>query len=138
MAEAIDLLLAGDHSRLAQRYRELSAAILSGAMPIDKLARRERVTEKTFSSPAKKRSAAVAGDTAVGDYVTVYQRADGALARIEDYAGDEDRGYYADKLYKFALRLEDAIGPEFDRLFPRPSVSTARQESVGQQRLGFE
>jgi DNA polymerase elongation subunit (family B) len=138
MVEAIDLLLAGDLNGLAERYRELSSAILSGAMPIAKLGRKERVTEKTFSSPAKKRSAAVAGDTAVGDYIMVYQRSDGSLARFEDYAGDEDRAYYAEKLYKFALRLEDAIGSDFDRLFPRPSVATARQESVGQQSLGFQ
>ncbi len=138
MNEAIDLLLAGDLSQLGERYRELSLAILSGSMPIDRLARRERVTEKTFSSQAKKRSAAVAGDTAVGDYICVYQRSDGSLGRVEDYAGDEDRGYYADKLYRFALRLEEAIGSEFDRLFPQPSVTSARQESVGQQSLSFD
>jgi DNA polymerase elongation subunit (family B) len=135
MLEAVELLLAGDLARLSQRYRELSEAILRGAIPIGKLARKERVTEKTFSSPGKKRSAAVAGETPVGDFMTVYQRADGSLARIEDYAGDEDRAYYADKLYKFALRLAEAIGPDFDRLFPSPSLEKARRESAGQQSL---
>jgi DNA polymerase elongation subunit (family B) len=134
----IDLLLAGDLPRLAQGYRELQAGIMNGELPIGKLARRERVTEKTLSSPSKKRAAAVVGETPVGDYMTVYQRADGSLARVEDYAGDEDRAYYADKLYKFALRLADAIGLDFDRLFPPPSLERARQESAGQRSLGLE
>jgi DNA polymerase elongation subunit (family B) len=138
LLEAIDLLLAGDLPCLAQRYGEVQAGILGGELPIERLARKERVTEKTLSSPAKKRAAAVVGETPVGDYMTLYQRTDGALARLEDYAGDEDRAYYADKLYKFALRLADAIGPDFDRLFPPPSLARARQESAGQRSLGFE
>jgi DNA polymerase elongation subunit (family B) len=138
LLEALDLLLAGDLARLGERYRELSAAIASGAIPIQKLTRRERVTEKTFSSPGKKRSAAAARDTPVGEYISVYQRADGSLGRVEEYAGDEDRAYYAEKLYKFALRIEEAVGPEFDRLFPRPSIGSARQESAGQRSLGLE
>lgn len=135
LLEAIDLLLAGDLARLAERYRERQAALLNGELPIERLARRERVTEKTLSSPAKKRAAAVVGETPVGDYMTVYQRSDGSLARVEDYAGDEDRCYYADKLYRFALRLAEAVGPDFERLFPPPSLERARQESAGQQSL---
>ncbi len=138
MVEAIDLMLARDLERLAERYRDLSAAILRGDVPIERLARRERVTEKTYSSPARKRSAAAAGDAAVGDYLTVYQRSDGPLGRIEDYAGDEDRAYYADKLYRFALRLREAVGSDFERLIPQPSIRAARREAAGQQSLGLE
>jgi len=138
LLEAVELMLAGDLARLSERYRELSEAILRGAIPIGKLARKERVTEKTFSSPGKKRSAAVVGETAVGDFMTVYQRSNGSLARVENYVNDEDRAYYADKLYKFALRLADAVGADFDRLFPPPSLARARQESAGQRSLGIE
>jgi DNA polymerase elongation subunit (family B) len=138
LAEAVDLMLAGDLERLSARYQEMLAGITSGEMPIEKIARRERVTEKTYASPAKRRSAAAAGSTPVGDYIEVYQRSDGALARIEDYAGDEDRPYYAEKLYRFALRLREAIGPEFDRLFPRPSAKVMRRAAAGQATLGLE
>ena len=138
LAEAVDLMLAGDLERLSARYQEMLARITSGEMPIEKIARRERVTEKTYASPAKRRSAAAAGGTPVGDYIEVYQRSDGALARIEDYAGDEDRPYYAEKLYRFALRLREAIGPEFDRLFPRPSAQVMRRAAAGQATLGLE
>jgi DNA polymerase elongation subunit (family B) len=138
LADAVDLMLAGDLRGLSQRYRELSAQILAGEMPIGKLARRERVTEKTFSSPAKRRSAAVAGDTPVGEYISVYQRTDGDLARVDDYSGDEDCAHYVEKLYRFAHRLRDAIGPEFDDLFPRPSARTIREASAGQTHFDFD
>jgi DNA polymerase elongation subunit (family B) len=138
LAEAVDLLLEGELDGLARRYGDLSAAILAGEVPVEKLARRERVTEKTFSSPAKRRSAEIAGGTPIGDYISVYERRDGSLARTEDYSGDEDRAYYAEKLYRFALRLESAIGPEFDRAFPRPSTQAMRQASAGQMDLGLD
>jgi DNA polymerase I len=138
LAEAIDLMLADDLAALGERYREVLEEILSGRMPIEKLARRERVTEKTFSSPAKKRSSVLAKSTPIGDYIHVYQKADGSLALVESYAEDEDRAHYAEKLYRFALRLKEAIGPPFDEAFPRPSASAARQASAGQTNFGFD
>ena len=138
LAEAVDLLFAGNLERLSARYHELLDQIQAGRMPVEKLARRERVTEKTFSSPAKRRSARVAKGTPVGDYVTVYQRSDGSLGLVEEYAGDEDRAYYADKLYRFAVRLEDVFGSQFDDMFPRPSSQSVRQASAGQRTLGLD
>jgi len=64
----------------------------------------------------------------VGDYVNLYQRADGSLGMMEDYAGDEDREHYANKLYRFALRLREAIGDDFDLLFPRPEQVIREQQ----------
>ena len=60
----------------------------------------------------------------MGEHVLVYERADGALALLADYAGDENPRYYMDKLYKFARRLEDAFaGPaEFNRCIPKPTA----------------
>ncbi len=138
LAEAVDLILAGDLDGLRRLYRDLLGQIVAGELPAQKLARRERVTEKTFSSPAKRRSAAVAADTPVGEYISVYQRADGSLARVEDYAGDEDRAHYAEKLYRFAHRLRDAIGAPFEDLFPRPSARSAREATAGQASFGFD
>ncbi len=48
-----------------------------------------------------------------------------------------DREYLLDKLYKFANRLREAFGNEFDSLITRPSATT-RAEAAGQQTLGFE
>ncbi len=121
IAAAVDLLLERRLDDLADLYARLIEDILNHQVPIEKLARRERVTDKTFQSSAKVRSAAVAANTAVGDYITVYERADGTLAKLEQYAPEsENVGYYMDKLYKFACRLREAVGEGFDRLIPRP------------------
>ena len=138
LAAAVDFMLADDLPGLAAHYRELADKLQAGQLPIEKLARRERVTEKTFSSPAKRRSAEAAKGAHVGDYITVYQREDGSLGLVEDYAGDVDRPHYVEKLYRFALRLKDAIGPDFDNLFPRPSARSVRQASAGQKNFDFD
>jgi len=75
---------------------------------------------------------------ALGDYVTIYERNDGEIGLMENYAGDENRDYLRDKLYKFACRLREAFGEEFELLFPRPGgrITSAREaEAAGQQTL---
>ena len=70
----------------------------------------------------KARSLAVVGDTAVGEYITVYERADGTLALLENYTpGDENICYYMEKLHKFASRLSEAFLVDFPRLCPKPT-----------------
>ncbi|MBN1459220.1 MAG: DNA polymerase, partial [Armatimonadetes bacterium] len=138
LAEAVDYLLAGRVEALSTRYHELLQLVLAGEMPIEKLARRERITEKTYSSPARKRLAGAAAGAVVGDIVWVYERADGTLARKEDYDDDADSGYYAERLYRFIARLREAIGPDFERLFPPPSSQVLRQATAGQTEFEFE
>ena len=49
------------------------------------------ITEKTFESANKKRSAAVAEGIAVGEHILVYDKADGTLGLLADYA--RERGF---------------------------------------------
>lgn len=135
LTRAVDYLQAGDLDALAADYQRLSDAISRGELPIEQFRRRERVTEKTFRSDAKKRAREVARDSEVGDSLLVYQRADGSLGLAEEYDGDEDRWYYLDKLYKFAGRLEGALGEEFSRVFPRPVKKRLEAEMAGQLTL---
>lgn len=128
IAEVLQKLVEGDREGIAKRYRETILRILNGEIPIQELARRERITEKTFTSENKRRAAEAARGARVGDYVNLYQRKDGSLGTIEDYAGDEDREHYANKLYRFALRLKEAIGEDFDYLFPRPETVIREQQ----------
>ena len=103
---------------------------------IKEFARRERITEKTFTSASKKRLAQAAGDTKVGEYVSIYERKDGSIGLARDYQHDEDRDYLLDKLYKFANRLKEAFGAEVDAMFPKPSARS-KSEAAGQQTLGL-
>ncbi|HZO89622.1 MAG TPA: 3'-5' exonuclease [Chthonomonadaceae bacterium] len=122
LAQAVDCLLKHDFDGLAALYADTIDALMQRRIPIDDLARRERVTEKTFQSEQKRRAAAVAAGVSVGEYVLVYERANGELGRLEEYAGDENTKYYMDKLYKFARRLEDAFGGAFDHYIPKPTA----------------
>lgn len=122
LVKSVDLLLQHRTAEIGALYERLIDDILNHRIPIEKLARRERITEKTGTSTAKKRSAAVAGDTAIGEYITVYERKDGTLGRLDQYTpDDENTTYYMEKLHKFAQRLREAIGDEFDALLPKPT-----------------
>ena len=122
LTQAVDCLLEHDFDGIAALYAQTIDALKNRRVPIEELARRERITEKTFQSDQKKRAAKVAEGVAVGEYVKVYERADGSLGLLEDYAGDENPKYYMDKLYKFARRLEEAFGGAFDRYIPKPTA----------------
>jgi DNA polymerase, archaea type len=126
LREAVDCLLQHDFDGLGALYAKTIEDILHRRIPIEDLARRERVTENTFVSAQKQRAAKVAEGVAVGEYVMVYERADGSLGRLEDYdpnKPDENPRYYMDKLYKFAKRLEDIFGKDaFARLIPKPTA----------------
>ncbi|MFN3651247.1 MAG: DNA polymerase domain-containing protein [Armatimonadota bacterium] len=135
LSRAVDYLIAGDLEGLAADYQRLYDLISRGELPLEQLVRRERVTEKTFRSQAKRRAREVAQDASVGESLSVYERADGTLGLADDYAGDEDRWYYLDKLYKFASRLEGALGAEFNRIFPRPTKKKLQAERAGQLSL---
>jgi DNA polymerase elongation subunit (family B) len=124
LAKAIDLLLEHRLQEIGELYAETLDNILQRRIPIEKLARRERVTEKTFTSSSKQRSAEVARDVAVGEYVQVYERANGKLGLLQDYEANEqdvNTTYYMDKLYKFACRLREAFGKGFDSCIPKPT-----------------
>jgi len=127
IADAVELLVTGEIERLADLYRDTLSRLQQGLVPPEQFCRRERVTENTFGEALSKRWVRILDRVRVGDYVNVYRRKDGTLGLLEEYAGDEDRDHLALKLYKFAARLKDAVGPDFDRLFPkpRPQVSGA-------------
>ncbi len=136
IASAADLLLQGRKMEVRDLYQTLARRISAGELDLREFARRERITEKTFSASSKKRVAQAASGAKIGEYVNVYQRSDGSIALVEDYQHDEDREYLLSKLYKFACRLREAFGDDFDLLFPKPSAKS-RSEAAGQQTLGL-
>jgi DNA polymerase elongation subunit (family B) len=128
LTKAVDLLLAEKLDDLSALYHDLLEKIENRELGIEQIARRERVTEKTFSSSAKKRNAEAMAGLSVGEYAILYQKEDKSLALAEEYAEDEDIEYYQTKLYKFAQRLQAAIGDDtFDRLFPKPLTGAKRK-----------
>jgi len=125
---AIQWLLNGEPERVVAEYRRLARAILNGEVDIEQLCRRERVTQKSKQDthplyPLAKRFQ-------IGDYIMVYRKRDGSLGLLEEYAHDEDREHYVDKLYKFAARLEPLF-PDFEAQFPKPQAIIQAERQPG-------
>lgn len=113
------LLIDSQWEEASQVYLDLARQIQEGALPIENICKRERLSEKTFSNPGLRRLADAAQGCKIGDTVSVYQREDGSLARIEHYANDEDRGYLLRRLRDMAGRFQDMFSDaDFRRLFP--------------------
>ncbi|MFQ3548715.1 MAG: DNA polymerase domain-containing protein [Armatimonadota bacterium] len=132
--EAVTHLLDNNPQEAHKSYIKFSNAIRNGKLNVTDFSRRERITNKTFTSSSRKRLAKAAENMNVGEYLNVYQRSDGSLASIKDYKKDEDKYYLLDKLYKFALRLKDGFGDDFDKLFPKPDKSILSEKN-GQKTL---
>ncbi len=132
LQESAIALIHGTLEDVSRRYLELAGRIQRGELPVSEFARRESVTAKTYSSPALRRLAAAARGTPVGHKVEVYQRADGSLALVASYQGDEDREYLLRRLHDTARRFEGLCGSkeEFQRLFPR--LTARPQPAAGQ------
>jgi DNA polymerase I len=128
LAKAIDCLLEHDLQGAADLYAATIEDLLQRRVPISDLARRERVTEKTFQSEQKRRSAAVAEGVAIGEHVMVYERLDGSLGLLGAYRNDENPKYYMEKLYKFARRLEEGFDGQFEALIPKPTAQGLPQQ----------
>jgi DNA polymerase I len=125
---ATQWLLNGEPERVVAEYRRLARAILNGEVDIEQLCRRERVTQKSKQDthplyPLARRFQ-------IGDYIMVYRKRDGSLGLLEEYADDEDREHYVDKLYKFAARLEPLF-PDFDAQFAKPQAIIQAEKQPG-------
>jgi DNA polymerase I len=125
---AIQWLLNGEPERVVAEYQRLARAILNGEVDIEQLCRRERVTAKSkqHTHPLYP----LARRFQIGDYIMVYRKRDGSLGLLEEYAGDEDREHYVEKLYKFAARLEPLF-PDFDARFPKPQAIIQAEKQPG-------
>lgn len=130
ISQMTDCLLSDEPATAVELYQSIARRIETGEITIEDIARRERVTEKTFTSTGRKRLAKAAGQSKVGDYVMIYQRKDGSISLADEYDSDEDRDYLQQKLYKFAGRLREAFGDDFDLMFPDPHKTRGGQQTL--------
>ena len=106
-------------------YLAIASDILAGRLPPEELGRQERITERTFTSDSNRRLARAARGERVGERITVYQRQDGELAKIEQYTGDEDREYLLGRLRAMAERFRPLFNDDAEFEYTFPSVSAA-------------
>ena len=119
ISKAADYLLKGRPECARELYQSIARKIESGELGIEKFARRERITEKTFQSLSKKRIAHAAGHAKIGEYVSVYQRSDGTIGLSRDYQNDEDREYLLEKLLQVRLQPQRSIRRRLRRDVPQ-------------------
>jgi DNA polymerase I len=110
-------LIQGRQAEVAPLVREAVERVRTGGFEPLAFARRESVTQKTFSAPGNRRLAQALLDkgVVVGDRVNVYRREGGELALLEEYAGDEDRGHLLKRIADFVGRFGDLVPDEARR-----------------------
>jgi hypothetical protein len=107
-------------------FERLADHLLPGKFDPPDFARTETISDTTFQSEAGRRLAEAAGGARIGERVTVYQREDGTLAKIDEYQNDEDRNYLLRRLRDGAgrFRVLYANDMEFNYDFPAINVHT--------------
>ncbi len=118
--EAAELLIRGERDALRDLYFDTARRIQRHALAPRDFCRWETITDKTFKSEHNRRLAVVARGQRVGERVEIYQRADGTLGLIGEYARDEDVTYLLRRLREVAMRFADLYedGAAFDYAFP--------------------
>ncbi|CAN5638462.1 DNA polymerase domain-containing protein [soil metagenome] len=109
-----------DHQTPRDLYLDVARKILDGGLGPHEIGRQESITERTFTSEANRRLARAVRGERIGERVTIYQRQDGQLERIENYASDEDRTYLLQRLRSMAERFRPLFSDdgEFEHTFP--------------------
>lgn len=139
LREAARRFVDGSPAAVRELYLDAAERIQRRAVPVREISRWETITDKTFTSDANRRIAQAAEGERVGERVSVYQREDGSLARIEDYAGDEDVDYLLRRLRDMAERFRPLFADEtifayhFPLLTARSDVAAARNAKPVQQ-----
>ena len=110
-------LIQGRPLDVAPLVRDAVERVRTGGFEPLAFARRESVTQKTFTAPGNRRLAQALLDkgVVVGDKVNVYRREGGELALLEEYAGDEDRGHLLKRIADFVGRFGDLVPDEARR-----------------------
>jgi DNA polymerase, archaea type len=120
LTDAVRAFVTGDPGDVRSHYFATARRILNQQFSVDEISRTESITEKTFTSQANRRLAAIAQQIPQGERVRVYERRDGSLALMRDYADDPNIDYLLRRLHDTARRFQPLYQNEreFDYTFP--------------------
>jgi DNA polymerase I len=129
--ELTPLILDRKEEQASMLYHDLAVQIQGEQLsPLD-ISRSETITEKTFSNPNLRRLAAAAEGCKIGERISVYQRVDGSLSRVEHYIDDEDKEYLLRRLHDMARRFQPLYeDTQFRTLFPLIRMPAVEQLSL--------
>jgi DNA polymerase, archaea type len=118
--DAVRHFIEGEDGAVRARYFATARAIREGQFQPEEISRTESITEKTFTSAVNRRLAQAAADTPEGERVRVYERADGTLGLLSEYADDANIAYILRRLHDTAQRFAPLFNTdrEFQYAFP--------------------
>jgi DNA polymerase elongation subunit (family B) len=129
--EITPLILDRKPEQASVLYLDISARIQNGQLLPNEMSRTETITEKTFSNPNLHRLAAAAAGCKIGDRISIYQKVDGTLSRIEHYDEDEDKEYLLKRLHSMVGRFTSLFDEtQFRTLFPHIRMRAVEQLSL--------
>jgi hypothetical protein len=123
-----------------ESYLALARAIQSRELPPEDVSQWTMVNRSTLGSQPRLKQLLDAnpGRWQFGERVHIYERQDGELALLDDYANDENVRHLLRKLRDSAVRFEPMFAPsEFDAFFPVitpvTDIDMARERKPTQQ-----
>lgn len=124
--EAAELFVEGARAAVREHYFATARRLQEHALPPRDFCRWETITDKTFSSEANRRLAAVARGQQSGERLAVYPRVDGTLGLLDEWRRDEDVTHLLRRLRDAAARFADLYddAAAFDHAFP-PLTATS-------------
>jgi hypothetical protein len=141
LADAARGFVMEDRAGVRERYFALGERIRNRAMEPPEISQWAMVHDDTLRTQTRLKRLVERLPQRVrgGERVQIYEREDGELATIEEYAGDENVSYLLRRLHDTANRFRDlfAGNAEFTAFFPPLSVRTdlasARTQAVSTQ-----
>jgi uncharacterized protein YprB with RNaseH-like and TPR domain len=134
-------LLSDQRDAVRDEYFRIAEALLAHEVNPTDISQWTMVNARTLESQPRLNTLLRThpGRWRTGERVELYERQDGSLGFLEDYAQDEHTGTLLRKLHDAALRFEDAFASkaEFDAFFPlitpRTNLDAAREAEVVEQ-----
>lgn len=123
LRQAVVLFVEGSRAAVRDLYLDTALRIQHKEYQPYQICRWETVSDKTFSSESNKRLAEAARGVAVGERIEVYQKIDGSLGRLENYARDEDTTYLLRRLRDMADRFTELFEDARDHDYHFPLLT---------------
>lgn len=112
LLEAARAFMEGRRDDARARYFELAEQIRARSLPIARISQTVMIHEDTIASQPRLKRLLLRMNRQIhgGERITIYEREDGELAPIDEYAGDENVPYLLKRLSDSAGRFEPLFG----------------------------
>jgi DNA polymerase, archaea type len=137
VADSAERFLRGDRDAVRDAYFALAEQIRERLLPVSEFGQWGMLSDQTLAGQPRVRRLVerLGQDLRTGDRIELYERQDGELATIEEYAQDENVPYLLRRLRDVAERFRAlfATDAEFEAFFPALSARTDLEAARAQK-----